>query len=116
MNNDSRIYLYITSRKDEKKWKKFLKHYFPNHYASSLLEEDLLNRRIGVVPNGFGLLAAMCIREGGFKRIYNFIEFKKTLCYKEILSNGVSLSKGEPLCVHIILKQRKAINNERISV
>ena len=38
----SKVYVQIESREDEKKWKDFFSHYFPNHYASKMLGEDLI--------------------------------------------------------------------------
>lgn len=110
------VYLEITSKKDEKKWKRFLKHYFPNHYASKILEENLvvenptkghISKRIGVSVDGFGWLSSMILHyapKGYYIEVANFEEFKKTEIYKQIIINGPMFGEGEPQCVPLILK------------
>lgn len=105
-------YLEITSREDEKKWKEFLSHYFPNHYAKEILERNLvvetgkgchISKRIGIGVNGYGWLSGMCLFYGGpekFKNIKNFEEFKETEIYKEIVKRGPTLKEGEPEVIH----------------
>ena len=102
------VYFEIKSRKDEKKWKEFLRQYFPNHYAIGLLEEDLIveekcycrpSRIISVGTHGFGWLSLTCLYYGGPKlyvHVNDFEEFKQTNIYKEIVDNGPMLGEGEP--------------------
>ena len=108
------VCIEITSREDEKKWKRFLHRYFPNHYASRILGEDLVvtitNKRngyvsklIGVSPRGFGWLSHMLAHYGGSHEIKDFNEFKKTACYKTIRKQGVFYGEGSPSVVHIPL-------------
>ena len=98
MKNNQTVYLEITSREDEKKWKEFLRHYFPNHYASSILDEDLVVskskslrkvKRIGISVDGYGWLSAtilfLCPKEH-FVHVNDFNEFMTTDVYKEIVS------------------------------
>ena len=107
------VYLEITSREDEKKWKEFLKHYFPNHYASRILKQDLVVedvnkqhrvKRIGVSPDGYGWLSAMCIcfgRPGRYIPVKDFDEFQTTEVYLSIIKQGVKLDEGEPSVISI---------------
>ena len=101
------VYLEIKSKEDEKKWKEFLRHYFPNHYASSILDEDLvvqepdkchISKRIGVGVDGFGWLSGMCLHYGReyFIHVEDFEEFMKTDIYKAIVDNGPTLKEGSP--------------------
>ena len=109
------VCIEITSREDEKKWKKFLHHYFPNHYASGILEKDLVlvitnkhkghvSKLIGISPSGFGWLSHMLAHYGGSQEIKDFEEFKKTACYKAIRKQGVFYGEGNPSVVHIPLR------------
>ena len=107
------VYLEITSREDEKKWKKFLKHYFPNHYASKILGYDLVvenpfeihpPKRIAVNVNGYGWIAMMIVclsAKGSYIPVKDFDEFMQTDIYKQIVANGPTLEKGKPQCVHL---------------
>lgn len=102
------VCIEITSKEDEKKWKSFLHHYFPNHYASGILKEDLvfdsethICKLIGISPKGFGWLSHMLAHYGGYEQIYSFDEFKKTDCYKTIRKQGISLEEGCPDVVRI---------------
>lgn len=102
----AKVCVEITSREDEKRWKRFLKNYFPNHYASSLLEKDLLIseaakkkgkcRLIGVSPNGYGYITHRLAYYGGYCEVSDFEEFIKTGCYKTIVKQGVKLDQGSP--------------------
>ena len=109
-------YLEIISREDEKKWKEFLRHYFPNHYASKILDEDLvvenpkeghISKRIGVSVKGFGWLSGMILHYAPREYhipVKDFEDFKKTDIYKEIVANGPTFEVGSPQCVPLILK------------
>ena len=105
--NDETVYFYIESKEDELKWKDFLSHYFPNHYASGILKEELAGRhgRIGVSVTGYGWLSQLCAHYGNFKQIKDFEEFKTTKCYQMIVERGVTLEVGQPSVVHIDLNE-----------
>ena len=109
-----KVIVEIKSKEDEQLWKQFLKKYFPNHYASGILNEDLVidmdlankgkayeSKSIGIDEDGFGYLSFKLAYFGGFKEVANFEEFTKTKCYKAIINNGVSLKVGEPKVVKI---------------
>ena len=109
-----KVFVQIESREDEEKWKSFLKHYFPNHYAQKLLEEDLVidviarhsghaydNKSIAVSPKGYGGISLRFAYNGGYQEVNNFEEFKLTACYKNILAQGVALEKGQPKIIPI---------------
>ena len=107
-----RICVYIKSKEDEQKWKEFLGHYFPNHYAKEILNQDLIStpsssKRIGVEPSGFGWLSLLCKTYGGFIEVKDFDEFKTTDCYKQIIANGIKLDEGEPSVVSVHLFEIK---------
>ena len=107
----SKVYVYIKTKQDEKKWKEFLGHYFPNHYASKILKQDLLStkervNRLGVSPDGFGWLSQMIAGLGTYLEVQDFEEFKKTYCYKQIVKNGVGYKEGN--------KKKKKIPLSRI--
>lgn len=109
------VYLEITSKEDEKKWKEFLGHYFPNHYAKDILNRDLVviqskerhqSKRIGIDVNGFGWLSSMCLHYGDpelFIQVKDFEEFKETDVYKHIVNTGPSFEEGEPRIIHLRL-------------
>ena len=105
--NDEAVYFYIETKEDELKWKEFLSHYFPNHYASSVLKEELAGKhgRIGLDINGYGWLSLLCAHYGNFKKIKDFEEFKTTKCYQMIVKRGVTLEVGEPSVVSIDLNK-----------
>ena len=102
------VYLEIASKEDEKKWKEFLRYYFPNHYAKDILDKDLVveqtdgwheSKRIGVSVDGFGWLSAMCLHYAPkelFIPIDNFDEFMKTDIYQQIVSRGPTFEVGSP--------------------
>ena len=105
----SKVFIQIESRDDEKKWKKFLKHYFPNHYASKLLDSDLVidkearhsghaytNKSIAVSPKGYGYITFRFAYLGGYQEVNDFDEFELTACYKAIVAQGVVLDAGRP--------------------
>lgn len=108
MDNWKEAFVHIKTKEDEKKWKSLLKKYFPNYYASGLLDEDLLekptkdgffqSKRIGIGVNGYGLLSAMCLckARSHFVQVKDFEEFKETDIYQQIINNGPSLDIGEP--------------------
>lgn len=109
-----KICIEITSKEDEKKWKEFLRIYFPNHYAKDILNKDLvidvesaklglpyLSKMIGVSETGFGYLNAKFAYYGGYERVKDFEEFKSTDCYRIIIKNGVSYKEGEPEVITI---------------
>ena len=65
------MYAGYKTKEDEKKWKEFLSYHFPNHYASSILKEDLIDngfwsKRIGVSPEGYGWISARFSHCGKF--------------------------------------------------
>ena len=106
----SKVYVYIKTKRDEKKWKEFLYQYFPNHYASKILKEDLIStnecaKRIGINPKGFGWLSQMIARLGTYLKVNDFNEFKKTRCYKQIIKNGINYEEGEPSCERMPLSR-----------
>ena len=108
MENWKEAFVYIKTEEDEKKWKSFLKEYFPNHYASALLSRDLVERpnkdgsiqskRLGIGVNGYGWLSAMCLckARSHYVQVKDFEEFKQTEIYKQIINNGLSYEVGEP--------------------
>ena len=105
-----KVYVYIKTKQDEKKWKEFLGHYFPNHYASKILKQDLLStkehvNRLGVDPDGFGWLSQMIASLGTYLEVRGFEEFEKTYCFKQIVKNGVSYEEGNPSCERIPLNR-----------
>ena len=98
MENWKEAFVYIKTEEDEKKWKEILRHYFPNHYASSILDKGLVVskskktrkvKRIGISVYGYGWLSAtmlfLCPKEH-FVHINDFNEFMTTDVYKEIVS------------------------------
>ena len=98
-----KVYVQIESKEDESKWKEFLKQYFPNHYASKLLEDDLIidviarysgqaytNKSVAVSPSGYGYINLRFACFGGYQEVNNFEEFKLTACYKSIIARGVT--------------------------
>ncbi len=105
--------LVISSYEDEKKWKEFLKTYFPNHYAIKLLDQDLVvepshpwprpHKRIAVGLTGFGHLPKFIFY--GAPELYvpvkDFYEFKKTDIYRDIVLRGPMFNEGFDNCVHI---------------
>lgn len=108
MEEKNRVCISIKTKEDEKKWKEFLSYHFPNHYASSILKEDLIDngfwsKRIGVSPEGYGWISARFSHYGKFIEVDNFEEFKKTSCYQTIIDNGVILDKGSPILIKIDL-------------
>lgn len=104
--NDEAVYFYIETKEDELEWKEFLSHYFPNHYASSILKEELAGKhgRIAVGITGYGWLSLLCAHYGNFKRIKDFGEFKNTKCYRMIVERGVTYEEGEPRLISIKIK------------
>ena len=109
-----KVYVQIESKEDESKWKEFLKRYFPNHYASKLLDDDLVidvaarysghayeNKSVAVSPNGYGYIILRLADWGGYEEVNNFEEFELTACYKAILAQGVTLEVGRPGIVSI---------------
>ena len=108
MENWKEVFVYIKTEEDEKKWKSFLKEYFPNHYASGLLNEDLVehlnkdgsiqSKRLGIGVDGYGWLSIMCLckARNHYIQVKDFEEFKKTEIYQQIIDNGPSLAVGEP--------------------
>lgn len=108
MENWKEAFVYIQTKEDEKKWKSFLKEYFPNHYASGLLNEDLVEhqnedgtiqtKRLGIGVDGYGWLSAMCLcmARSHFVRAKDFEEFTQTDIYKQIVDNGPMQEIGEP--------------------
>ena len=108
VSNNKIIYLEITSKEDEKRWKEFLSFYFPNHYAKGILDTDLVienpdighySKRIGVSVDGYGYLSSMCLHYGPkeqFQYVDNFIEFMNTDVYHSIIDNGPKLTSGSP--------------------
>ena len=104
-----KVFVQIESKNDEKKWKNFLGHFFPNHYASKLLDSDLVierearhsghaytNKSIAVSPKGYGYITFRFAYLGGYQEVNNFDEFKLTACYKAIVAQGVVLDTGRP--------------------
>ena len=101
-------FVRVQTKEDEKKWKSFLKEYFPNHYASGLLNEDLVERqnedgfiqtkRLGIGVNGYGWLSAMCLcnARSHYVQVKDFEGFVQTDIYKQIINNGPSYEVGEP--------------------
>ena len=111
-----KVYVQIKSKEDETKWKVFLKEYFPNHYASKLLDDNLVidmdafysgrayqNKSIAVSPNGYGAISLRFAHYGGYQQVDNFEEFKLTSCYNTIIKNGPFLGKGTPEIIKITL-------------
>ena len=111
MDKHQEVYVEIESIEDETKWKKFLKHHFPNHYAVDILDKNLVTEpsdrfggrkvhRIGVGIQGFGYLSARCMivgkRSGVYIKVKDFEEFKETDVYKTIVKQGPKLEKGSP--------------------
>ena len=108
MEDWKEAFVEIETKDDEKKWKAFFRTYFPNHYASGLLNEDLVSklnkddsftvRIIAVGVDGFGLLSCMCLHyaRSHYVRVADFEEFKQTDIYQQIIDNGPSLKVGEP--------------------
>ncbi len=98
MTNWKDAFVHIKTKEDEKKWKSFLKEYFPNHYASTLLNEDLVEhkikrglmqvKRLAVAVNGYGWLSPMCLckERSHFIQVKDFEEFQKTDIYSQIIS------------------------------
>lgn len=103
-SSNNKVYLIVKTKEDEEKWKSFLSHYFPNHYASGLLKDDLLGSRIAVSLSGYGYLSLLCCCYGNYFEVEDFERFKETKVYKDIINRGVSLDVGEPSVVHIRLK------------
>lgn len=114
IKNYEKVYVQIESKEDEKKWKKFLKKYFPNHYASSLLDDDLVidvnrknkgkwytSKNVGVDKDGYGYIPTRYAYYGGYHFIKDFEEFKYTLCYRNIIKQGISYSQGEVEIINI---------------
>ena len=100
------VYFYVDTKEDEAKWKEFLGHYFPNHYAKGILDLDLVSQdgRIGLDKDGFGWLSGMLIKPGNFRYVENFEGFKDTKVYQEIIEQGVILDVGRPKVIPIKLK------------
>lgn len=106
MENWKDAFVHIKTKEDEKKWKEFLKEFFPNHYASPLLNKDLVehpnkdgsiqSKRLGIGIDGYGWLSAMCLckARSHFIRVNDFEEFKQTDIYKQIIRNGPSYEVG----------------------
>ena len=108
------IFVQIKSKDDEAKWKDFLSYYFPNHYASTLLNEDLvidieayckgngyINKSIAVSPSGYGYITLRFANFGGYEEVDNFEVFKLTNCYKTIVNQGKKFEVGMPTVIHI---------------
>ena len=105
-------YLEIQNKEDERKWKEFLKTYFPNHYAKGLLNDDLVIENpdkshnlkiIGVNEDGYGYLAIRCLLEAKsitYIKVKDFEEFTQLDIYKNIINRGPIASKGEPRIVY----------------
>ena len=114
MEKYQEVYVEIETKEDEAKWKEFLRHHFPNHYAIGILDENLVTEppdqyggqkvhRIGVGIHGFGYLSAHCMivgkRSGVYIKVKNFDEFKETDVYKAIVKQGPKLEKGSPVII-----------------
>ena len=89
-------YFRVTSKEDENKWKEFLGRYFPNCFASEILNKNLLKgqkRRglhaIGVNINGYGFVPMMCICKckSSLMQVKGFEQFTQTNLYKGIILN-----------------------------
>ena len=109
-----KIIVQIKSKEDEIKWKAFLRKYFPNHYASSILDKDLVididayrsgrgyqSKTIGVAIDGFGYISMRLAHYGNYYEVNDFIEFMDTSCYQIIIKNGPSYSEGTPEIIKI---------------
>lgn len=109
-----KIFVQIKSKEDETKWKLFLKHYFPNHYASRLLGDDLvidvdsknagrgyINKSVAVSTKGYGYITFKFADLGGYKEVNDFEEFKLTRCYENILAQGVTFDVGKPEIINL---------------
>ena len=109
------VYFRVSSKEDEKKWKEFLKHYFPNCYASEILKRDWYKghnggglQAISVDIDAYGLTSMICVCRARhlFQRVESFEEFKETDVYKYIVSRGPTLEAGEPKVVSASQKEK----------
>ena len=108
MEKYQEVYVEIETIEDEARWKEFLMHYFPNHYAIKVLDRNLVIEppdqfgarkihRIGVGIHGFGYLSTRCMivgkRSGVYKKVKDFKEFKETDVYNAIVKQGPKIEK-----------------------
>jgi len=97
MKDLEHIYFMVKTKEDEKKWKEFLRFYFPKHYAISILDRDWLEnpRRIAVDIDGFGYIGTAVLQTYYFKPVKDFEDFMDTTCYKMIVARGVYKKRGK---------------------